>query len=181
LATRIAADISQGQLDVLAAQIRQARLDAGGPSSPAPAVPASLARPAANRLAAEFRQAMLDAGGPSYRAIVRRSGSSFSASTITRMLNAASVPGWETVTVFLRALGVSPAAIREKWLPLWQDAHSERDRQGNTATAATPPGNGAAVECGACGALVANSDRHQAWHWRVEQQASRTPLRAVEG
>jgi hypothetical protein len=157
------------------------------------------------RYTAELHRARVEAGWPTYRRLSRQTD--IPTTTVWRILTGKTFPPrWQDLTGILQALQVSPARIETIWVPLWSQLRREAAArpqppvQRAATASAGPRGNWAqehqlpgsssphaghdqAVtrECEDCGALIGNLVQHQAWHWRIEGQIPRAPLRAIDG
>ncbi|MEY9857794.1 hypothetical protein ABH935_003407 [Catenulispora sp. GAS73] len=103
------------------------------------------------------------------RSIQVSSGRALSIATLSRLLNAMSMPGWDTVRTFLLSIGVSEHEVQTVWLPAWTrlaDAVRPLDDQAGTeaghvvAIATTP--------CHLCGVIAPDSMMHTIWHAGIQ-------------
>ena len=140
------------------------------------------------QFAMSLRRARRNAGEVPYRELARET--SYSISSISRILNGKNFPRWAFTEKFLHTCKVSEAQIngpwRRRWLeiaellsPLGDDGQ-DSDAELSVDAPQAPPER----ECPECGALVLNPLRHQAWHAayvRRDSARKATALRPVAG
>jgi hypothetical protein len=97
-----------------------------------------------------------------------------SASTICRVLKGEADPTWQVTASFLEACEATAEEIalwKARWIRLAElrDPLDLVQEEGDLGTIPISPPTGG-YECGACGAWVVNTERHDAWHRMIEMQ-----------
>jgi hypothetical protein len=134
------------------------------------------------RFANRLRWARRQDGDPSYRELRRRT--SYSISSISRVLSGKSFPRWEFTEVFLRACHVPEPQINGQWRNRWIEIAELVSPLGDdvphddeTGFDAPAPAAQDGTECAECGAWVINPLRHRAWHATYVRREPGRPAR----
>jgi hypothetical protein len=130
-------------------------------ASMAPATAPSATTAALREFTLDLREARRAEGDPSYAILVKRMERQFSKATISRMLNGAR-PSWPFTRCFLRACGVSDAAITGIWWAKWTRLQSILRPLEIRDSIETADAGGA--ECTICGGWATNTLRHKDYH-----------------
>jgi hypothetical protein len=121
-----------------------------------------------------LREAYAQAGSPSYRRLCRVLDSSglLTLATVSRTLAGRTFPQWDIAAAILAALGATLEMI-EPWRQCWTRAQAGRMPVEQVELRPVPADALAGLvvgECVACGALVADGDRHRRWHARRDPE-----------
>lgn len=137
-----------------------------------------------------LRHVRMLAGSPSLRDVaksIKRTSpgeAGASTSTLCRIFNGQQLPRWEVLCAILAALSIPPKPINTTWRQRWMRARmrwNDPNRDAVTDEELPPPAeqNSPAPlgeECDECGAWITSTERHHAWHWRIERRPPARPI-----
>lgn len=134
-----------------------------------------------------LRRVRRDAGDISFRKLARMTG--YGTASITRLLAGKALPKWPLAEKYLVACGLGGPEIqdwRRRWAELADIINPISTSSSTSTFSAPPPATGSSEhvetrsECPACGAWVANQDRHDEWHAEYMARPTRR-LRRLAG